>query len=90
MDERGAKRGMMAYMHNKYGIYKTGTVLDEAPEHLNEEELLKLANGDGTKKGKNDRRIWWRNRVKRIGASLRPQRPPKGAGQSSATVNKCH
>ena len=42
---------------------------------------MKRANGDGTKKGNNDknRRIWWRNRVKRIDASLRPQRPPKGA-----------
>ena len=75
-------------MHNKNGEYTPGTVLDEASEHLSSEELLKFANGDGTKKGKNDRRIWWRNRVKRIGASLRPQRPPKGAGQNTATVTK--
>ena len=67
-------------MHNKNGNYKDGTVLDEAPEHSTTEELLELANGDGTKKGKEERRVWWRNRVKRIGASLRPQRQPKGAG----------
>ena len=37
-------------MHNKNGFFKTGTVLDEAPEHLNEEDLLKLANGTGRRK----------------------------------------
>ena len=69
--DRGKKRAFIAYMHNKNG-YEAGTVLDEAPEHENAVELLKLANGDGLKESKDERRIWWRNRVKRNGTSLRP------------------
>ena len=78
-EDRGTRRALLAYMHDKNGIYEPGTVLDKAPDHGVGEELLKLANGDGTKESKDERRTWWRNRVKRIITILRPRRPPKGA-----------